>query len=144
MADRQDDGAACLVAAPVKVGAERELLQAIPAWGPVRLEIQSPAGLAAEWRLDRLAFSRDADRGEGGRDGWLTLATPGSRLRIDPARIARAWFLREGEQRREVHFLDAADEAILTLALDAGERGLDPLAEEAFFQAWRTLTVPAT
>ena len=142
--DRQDDGVAGLVAAPVRVGAERELLQAIPAWGPVRLEIQSPAGLAAEWRLDRLAFSRDADRGEGGRDGWLTLATPGSRLRIDPARIARAWFLREGEQRREVHFLDAAEEAILTLALDAGERGLDPQAEEAFFQAWRTLTVAAT
>ena len=177
MVDRQDDGPAglvaaparvgaepaLLVAAPIRVGAELALLQAIPAWGPVRLEIQSPAGLAAEWRLERLAFSqeaegeglaswkagspglgRDAEGDEGGRDGWLTLAIPGSRLRIDAARIARAWFLRQGDQRREVHFLDAADEAILTLALVAGERGLDPLSEAAFFQAWRTLTVPAT
>ena len=118
----------------------------------------------AEWRLGRLAFSqeaewgerisswktgspcfsRDADGSESGRNGWLTLATPGSCLRIDAARIAQAWFLRQDDQRREVHFLDAADEAILTLALVATERGLDPRAEEAYSQAWRTLTVPAT
>ncbi len=177
MVDRQDDGAAdlvaapvrvsaqqaLLVAAPVRVGAEPALLQVIPAWGPVRLEIQSPAGLTAEWRLERLAFSqeaegeglaswkagsqglgRDAEGGEVGRDGWLTLAIPGSRLRIDAARIARAWFLRQGDTLREVHFLDAAEEAILTLALVATEQGLDPRAEEAFLQAWRSLTVAAT
>ena len=163
MVDRQDDGAADLVAAPVRVGAEQALLRAIPAWGPVRLEIQSPAGLMAEWWLERLAFSqeaegeglaswkagspglgRDAEGDEGGHDGWLTLAIPGSRLRIDAARIARAWFLRQGDTRREVHFLDAAEEAILTLALVATEQGLDPQAEAAFLQAWRTLTVAAT
>ena len=163
MVDRQDDGAAGLVAAPARVGAEPALLRAIPAWGPVRLEIQSPAGLMAEWWLERLAFSqeaegeglaswkagspglgRDAEGDEGGHDGWLTLAIPGSRLRIDAARIARAWFLRQGDTRREVHFLDAAEEAILTLALVATEQGLDPQAEAAFLQAWRTLTVAAT
>ena len=117
----------------------------------------------AEWWLERLAFSqeaegeglaswkagspglgRDAEGDEGGHDGWLTLAIPGSRLRIDAARIARAWFLRQGDTRREVHFLDAAEEAILTLALVATEQGLDPQAEAAFLQAWRTLTVAAT
>lgn len=141
---RQAEGAAGLVAAPVRVGAEQALMRATPAWGPVRLVIQIPAGLMAEWRLERLAFSQDADEGERGRDGMLTLATPGSRLRIDTSRIARAWFLRQGDQQREVHFLDATDEVILTLALDPGEQGLDPQAEEAFFQAWRTLTVAAT
>ena len=144
VAESEDDGATGLVAAPVRVGAEQALMRAIPAWGPVRLEIQSPAGLMAEWRLERLAFSRDADGGERGRNGWLTLDTPGCRLGIDAARIAQAWFLRQDDQRREVHFLDAADEAILTLALVATERGLDPQAEEAFFQAWRTLTVVKT
>ena len=144
MVDRQAEDTTGLIAAPVRVGAEQALLQVIPAWGPIRLEIQSPAGLMAEWRLERLAFSRDADGGERGRNGWLTLDTPGCRLGIDAARIAQAWFLRQDDQRREVHFLDAADEAILTLALVATERGLDPRAEEAYFQAWRTLTVPAT
>ena len=178
MVDRQDDGAAdlvaapvrvsaqqaLLVAAPVRVGAEPALLQVIPAWGPVRLEIQSPAGLTAEWRLERLAFSqeaeggeglaswkagspglgRDAEGDEGGRDGWLTLAIPGSRLRIDAARIAQAWFLRQDDTRREVHFLDAADETILTLALVGQEPSFEPQAEAAFFQAWRDLTGPAT
>ena len=164
LANRQAEDAAGLVAAQVRVGAEQSLLRAIPAWGPVRLEIQSPAGLMAEWRLECFAFnqdakggegipswkagspcfSRDADGGESGRNGWLTLATPGSCLRFDAARIAQAWFLRPGDQRREVHLLDAADEAILTLALVATERGLDPQAEEAFFQAWRTLTVATT
>jgi precorrin-3B C17-methyltransferase len=144
LADRQAEDAAGLVAAQVRVGGEQALLGAIPTWGPVRLEIQSPAGLAAEWWLERLAFSQDADGGKSGRNGWLTLATPGSRLHIDASRIARAWLLRQGDTRREVHFLDAADEAILTLALVAGERGLDPKAEEAFLQAWRTLMVAAT
>ena len=118
----------------------------------------------AEWRLERLAisqdaeggerisswktgspcFSRDADGSERGRNGWLTLATPESRLRIDATRIAQAWFLRQGDQRREVYFLDAADEAILTLALVGQGPGFEPQAEAAFFQAWRDLTGPAT
>ena len=45
---------------------------------------------------------------------------------------------------RWVRFLDASGKAILTLALVATEQGLDPRAEEAYSQAWRTLTVPAT
>jgi precorrin-3B C17-methyltransferase len=164
LVNRQAEDMTGLIAAQVRVGAEQALLEVIPAWGPVRLEIQSPAGLMAEWRLERLAisqdaeggerisswktgspcFSRDADGSERGRNGWLTLATPESRLRIDATRIAQAWFLRQGDQRREVHFLDAADEAILTLALVGQEPGFEPQAEAAFFQAWRDLTGPAT
>ena len=162
--DRQAEDTTGLIAAQVRIGAERALLKVIPTWGSVRLEIQSPAGLMAEWRLERLAisqdaeggerisswktgspcFSRDADGSERGRNGWLTLAIPGSRLRIDAARIAQAWFLRQGDTRREVHFLDAADETILTLALVGQEPGFEPQAEAAFFQAWRDLTGPAT
>ena len=74
----------------------------------------------------------------------MTLATPESRLRINATRIAQAWFLRQGNQRREVHFLDAADETILTLALVGQEPGFEPQAEAAFFQAWQDLTGPAT
>jgi precorrin-3B C17-methyltransferase len=162
--DRQAEDTTGLIAAQVRIGAERALLKVIPTWGSVRLEIQSPADLMAEWRLERFAFSqegeggegipswkagfpclgRDAEGGDSGRDGWLTLAIPGSRLRIDAARIAQAWFLRQGDTRREVHFLDAADETILTLALVGQEPSFEPQAEAAFFQAWRDLTGPAT
>jgi precorrin-3B C17-methyltransferase len=164
LVNRQAEDTTDLIAGQVRVGAEWALLEVIPTWGSVRLEIQSPAGLMAEWRLERLAisqdaqggerisswktgspcFSRDADGSERGRNGWVTLATPESRLRINATRIAQAWFLRQGNQRREVHFLDAADETILTLALVGQEPGFEPQAEAAFFQAWQDLTGPAT
>ncbi len=131
----EGDAAGDLVAAPVRAGAAIHAWEAARAWGPVRIEIENEAGGTAEWVLDRLESAW--------KDGWFLIEAPSLRARIDASRIARAWFLRQGDSRREIHFLDASGKAILTLALVRQEFGLDPLAEQGFSRAWQGLTESA-
>ncbi len=127
-----------LIAVPVNPGAELAVLAAAADWGPVRIESRNPAGAVAEWRLHRLPCHLE----ENGETGRLVIGTPDAHLRIDTSRIARAWFLRQGRHRRELHLLDAADEVLLTLALIDPEQTTDPQPEVAYLQTWETLSAP--
>ena len=119
------------VAAPVRESSEM-IFAAARQWGAVRLVLRNGGGSASRCWPDGIEFCQRGDsfHFENEHGHW----------QIDGKQLRQTWFVRQGEQLRTIHFLDASGHACCELSLVSVNGQLDQSAVQRFDKLCQMLT----